>query len=123
MVSGALRTALGAVLLLAPSHCGAPLQSNPEEQPSAVETIEGRLVRVMAIGGETTGWAVALGAERRVGESVVRQVEVDPAPRGLRLEPFENQRVEATGTWSWREGVERGRYPVFLLQTIRAESK
>lgn len=79
----------------------------------------GKLTRVFAIGGETTGWSLQLESERKVDGTTVKQIEVDPRPRGIRLEPFENKRVEITGTLTWRSGVERRRYPVVVIETVR----
>ncbi|MBI4464678.1 MAG: hypothetical protein HY647_08240 [Acidobacteria bacterium] len=90
-------------------------------EPPKKETFAGKLERVFAIGGETTGWALALSSEREIGDRKVRSVELDPAPHGVRLDPLEGKRVEATGVLQWREGVERKRYVVLVVETIREQ--
>ncbi|MBI4459301.1 MAG: hypothetical protein HY648_04485 [Acidobacteria bacterium] len=93
--------------------------NSPAQEGSNTERFAGKLVRVVAIGGETTGWAVRLDAERQVGDATVLQVEVDPESRQVRLQPFQDKRVEITGTLIWRRGVERKKYPVVIIETIR----
>src|SRR5258707_55381 len=70
------------------------------------ETFVGKLSRVYAVGGETTGWMLQLDSERDVEGARVKKIEVDPAPRGLKLDALEGKRVEAQGNVAWREGVE-----------------
>ena len=106
-------------LLAGLSIGGLVLESSAQESDTTADRFAGKLVRVVAIGGETTGWAVRLDSERQVGEVTIRQVEVDPAPRQVRLESFQDQRVEITGTLTWRRGVERKKYPVVIIETIR----
>ncbi|OFW05769.1 MAG: hypothetical protein A3G20_07900 [Acidobacteria bacterium RIFCSPLOWO2_12_FULL_59_11] len=98
---------------------GFVLESSAQESDRTADRFAGKLVRVVAIGGETTGWAVRLDSERQAGGVTIRQVEVDPAPRQVRLESFQDQRVEITGTLTWRRGVERKKYPVVIIETIR----
>ena len=85
-------------------------------------TLAGKLMQVVAIGGETTGWALQLDVARTIEESNVHSIELDPAPYGLRLQSLEGKQVEATGVVQWREGVERKRYPVLVVETIRERS-
>ena len=98
---------------------GIAVGSNAQERNTNADRFVGKLVRVVAIGGETTGWAVRLDAERQVGEATLRQVEVDTAPSQVNLESFQDKQVEITGTLTWRRGVERKKYPVVILETIR----
>ena len=98
---------------------GFVLGSSAQESGTTADRFAGKLVRVVAIGGETTGWAVRLDSERQAGGVTIRQVEVDPEPRQVRLESFQDKRVEITGTLTWRRGVERKKYPVVIIETIR----
>ena len=79
----------------------------------------GKLMRVVAIGGETTGWALQLESERQINDRKVQQIEVDPAPAGLPLDSLEGKRVEVVGRVEWRQGVERGPYPVLVVESIQ----
>ena len=94
------------------------VESSAQESGTTADRFAGKLVRVVAIGGETTGWAVRLDSERQIGDTTVRQVEVDPAPSKVSLESFQDKQVEITGTLTWRRGVERKKYPVVILETI-----
>ncbi|MBI3894807.1 MAG: hypothetical protein HY313_02635 [Acidobacteria bacterium] len=98
---------------------GFVLESSSQERDTTGEQFAGKLVRVVAIGGETTGWAVRLDSERQIGDTTIRQVEVDSGPSQISLESFQDKRVEITGTLTWRRGVERKKYPVVILETIR----
>ena len=85
-------------------------------------TLAGKLVQVAAIGGETTGWALQLDVARNIEDSNIHSIELDPAPYGLRLNALEGKQVEVSGVVQWREGVERKRYPVLVVETIRERS-
>ncbi len=91
-----------------------------QEPPTAVVRLTGRVLRVAAVGGETTGWALDLDAVTRIGDRDVRRIEVAPADTVRR---FEGQRVDADGTIAWRTGVERGRYPVFQIDHVSKVSR
>jgi hypothetical protein len=84
--------------------------------PEVEITVTGKLLRVMAIGGETTGWAVELDEPRQIEEAKVTRITIDPA--GLLIAEFENRRVEIAGTLEQRCGVERGEYWVMVLKKI-----
>ncbi len=73
--------------------------------PPAKETvISGLVERVVAIGGETTGWAIG-------------RTEVAPGP-GIDLQKFLGKTVRATGYYETRSGIERGAYKVFRVIKI-----
>lgn len=72
-------------------------------------TVTGKLIRVMAIGGESTGWAVQLESEISIQGKQVDSIEVD-SHEGQKLEKLANMRVRATGTLTQRHGV-GDRYP------------
>jgi hypothetical protein len=70
----------------------------------------------MAIGGETTGWAVYLDGPREIGGKTLTRVEIDPA--GNKVDDFENRSVEISGIWEKRSGIERGEYWVIVVDKI-----
>ena len=80
-------------------------------------TVTGKLMQVMAIGGETTGWAVELDEPREIGGNPVSRIEIDPA--GQPVADLENQRVEIGGILEKRSGVERGDYWVIVVKKLR----
>ena len=88
-----------------------------------MERIVGKLQRVVAVGGETTGWAIQMEAEQKIGNIRLKQIEVDPAPRKIQLGGFLNKRVEVTGRLISRQGVERGERPVIVIETIQELEK
>jgi hypothetical protein len=85
--------------------------------PEAEITVTGKLIRVMAIGGETTGWAVDLDKPRQLGGKSLTRLTVDPA--GHPLAAFEHRRVEIAGVLEKRTGIERQDYWVIVLKKIR----
>ncbi len=110
------------VLLWLAALTSQPLAQNEQEPRPAVTppevqlTVTGKLTRVAAIGGETTGWAVVLDKPRQIADKTVKRLELDPA--GRKLDKFENKHLEITGTWQSRTGVERGRYRVLVVKNI-----
>src|SRR5205807_565433 len=68
-------------------------------------TVTGKLARVMAIGGESTGWAIQLESETSIGGKQVNSIEVQSQDT-KKLETLENKGVRATGKLSHRRGVE-----------------
>lgn len=108
------QVALSLILALA---CVCPRLATQEHEL----TVRGKLVRTMAIGGESTGWAIQLDSEIIVDSKSANSVEVD-YPRTRKLEKLENKRVKATGKFSHRRGVETGDRTVLELSSI-AEAK
>jgi len=92
----------------------------PADQTTDMQTVKGLLHRVAAIGGETTGWAIRLNKPLELSENrQVKKIEVD-AVRSL-LEPLLDKGVQARGRIVWRQGIERGRYPVMMLESIHEQ--
>ena len=79
-------------------------------------TTTGQLQRIMAIGGETTGWALALAEPVQLESGPVKRLEIDPGR--THLEAFENRRVRLSGALERRQGVERGSYWVLVVDKI-----
>jgi hypothetical protein len=78
----------------------------------------GKLERVMAIGGESTGWAVQLDAETVIDGKKVTSIEV-AYNNSTRLEALEDKHVEVRGVLSHRQGVESGERTVLVVSSIR----
>jgi heat shock protein HslJ len=91
--------------------------SHAQEQPQKV-TVTGKLGRVMAIGGESTGWSIQLESETTIDGRQVSAIEVD-YPKTSKLEKLDNKHVTATGTISHRQGVETGTRPVLVISSIK----
>jgi heat shock protein HslJ len=109
-----LRLMSGVILALASFYLYA-------QQPEKEITVTGKLGHVMAIGGETTGWAIALDPVITVGGKQVNSIQVSNRKDG-ELEKFENQRVKATGILSQRTGVETGEQPVLNISSIKVDA-
>ncbi len=94
-------------------------QARPQEAPPAKKiTITGKLTRVMAIGGETSGWSLELKHRITLQGKKLRSVEVTgPAAE---LEKLKDQRVTVEGTLAHHTGMERGDYMVLEVSSIRA---
>jgi len=81
-------------------------------------TVTGKLTRVMAIGGESTGWTIQLDSEVAVDGKQVNSIEAD-SRKTKRLEKLENKHVEATGLLSHRQGVETGERIILVISSIK----
>jgi hypothetical protein len=81
-------------------------------------TIQGKLTRVMAIGGESSGWAIELNPVLTVQGKEVNSMEIVYADT-KKLEALENKTVKATGTLSNATGIETGQRPVLNLSSIK----
>jgi hypothetical protein len=84
--------------------------------PDVQLTVTGKLIKVMAIGGETTGWALDLDKPRQIGDKTWKRLEVDPA--GQKLGDLENKRLEVTGNLQKCSGIERKEYWVLVVKQI-----
>lgn len=106
-----VRIGVGLALVLL-SMC---FEATPQEQKL---TVTGKLIRAMAIGGESTGWAIQLESAISVGGKQVDSIEV-ASHETNKLEKLENKRVRATGRLSQRDGVETGNRSILEVSTIR----
>ena len=103
------------VLLLA--HFSLP--ALPQEVPAGKKiTITGKLTRVLALGGETSGWSVEFRHRITLEGKKMRSVEVTGPLE--ELERLKDQRVRADGAFAHHTGMERGEYMVFEISSIRA---
>jgi heat shock protein HslJ len=80
-------------------------------------TVTGTLRRVMAIGGETTGWAIQLDAEISIGDKPFHSIEVE-SHAVKKLDALENRRVQASGKLLRRQGVETGSRMILSVSSI-----
>jgi len=106
---------LSAGLLLLAALSGIYWQTQPQEQEI---TVTGKLVRLMAIGGESTGWVVELESATDIDGKQMNAVQVSYRKTG-KLEKLENKRVRATGKLTHRQGVETGKQPVLAVSSIK----
>ncbi|MBM3199677.1 hypothetical protein FJZ53_01980 [Candidatus Woesearchaeota archaeon] len=79
-------------------------------------TVTGELVKVVAIGGETTGWAIKTDQPLDIGGKETMLIEIDMMGKKINLLPFEHQYVRVTGKLVKRHGVERGTYWVIEVE-------
>jgi hypothetical protein len=91
------------------------LQAQPQERET---TVTGKLGRVMAIGGESTGWAIQLEPETTIDGKRISSIEID-YPNAGKLAKLENKHVRATGVPSHRQGVETGERFVLVVSSIK----
>jgi hypothetical protein len=81
-------------------------------------TIIGKLTRVMAVGGESTGWSLELKREITLEGQKMNAIEV--AGPMEKFEKLADQRVRARGTLTHRKGVERGERLILEVTSINA---
>ena len=79
--------------------------------------VTGKLTKVMAIGGETTGWAIEMESEQSFGGKPLHSIEVEA--RAKKLEKLENKKVTASGIIVHRPGVENKDRSVLQVEKIK----
>jgi hypothetical protein len=109
MTTGVL---VAALLLCAGARIAA--QGMPVE--GSVEAT-GKLVKVAAVGGETTGWAIEFEKEVSFGGSAVHSVEVEGDVK--KFAKLEDKKVTVKGSIVHRSGTERKDRMVFAVQKIK----
>jgi hypothetical protein len=106
---------LGCLLLLG---FALPLRAqsglDPQENPYLDEV--GRIIRVSAIGGESTGYALKVRKGFSLNGVTVKQIELEP--NGFNLRPLMFQQVHVAGPVVTRSGLERGTYLVLVVEQI-----
>ena len=78
----------------------------------------GKLVRAMAIGGESTGWSLELESTTIIAGKQVHSIQVSYRKTET-LEKLENARVRVTGKITRRHGVETGEQLVLDVSSIK----
>lgn len=81
-------------------------------------TVTGKLTRVMAIGAETSGWAIELDPALTVNGNQVTSIEIQYS-NAQKLEALANKTVKATGKLSNAVGVETGQRPILTVSSIK----
>ncbi len=81
-------------------------------------TVTGKLTRVMAIGGESTGWAVQFDTQSIVEDKSTDSIEVKFKDSKV-AEKYAEKRVNVTGIITHRQGIETGDVPVLEVTSIR----
>jgi len=77
----------------------------------------GKLVKMMAVGAETTGWAIEFEKEISFGGNGVHSIEVEGDVK--KFGKLENKKVTAKGSIVHRSGTERKDRMVFVVQKIK----
>jgi hypothetical protein len=77
----------------------------------------GKLVKVMAAGAETTGWAIQFEDEVSFGGKGTHSIEVEGDAK--KLGKLENKKVTAKGTIVHRSGAESKDRMVFVVEKIK----
>ena len=93
--------------------CGAQTAA----QSSKKLRVTGKLTRVMAIGGESTGWAIEFDSETTIDAKPLHSIEV--AGPTDQFQQLENKKVTARGKLTYKHGVETGDRPVLKVTSIR----
>jgi len=94
-------------------------QVRPQQTPPPKKiTITGKLTRVLAIGGETSGWSLEFKHQITLEGKKMRSVEVTGSAE--ELERFKDRLVTALGTLVHHTGMERGDYMVLEISSMRA---
>jgi hypothetical protein len=77
----------------------------------------GKLVKVMAVGAETAGWAIEFEKEISFGGEAVHSIEVEGDAK--KFGKLENKKVTVKGNIVHRPGTERKDRMVFVVQKIK----
>ena len=101
------------LLILVLVSVGANAQS-----PDQKLTVVGKLVRVMAIGAESTGWAIEMGSAITIDDKRVNSIQVR-YHSASKLEKLTNKQVRASGKLVRRQGVETGEQSVLNISSIK----
>jgi len=109
------RLSAGLILALV-SFCS---QAQPPEQQIA---LTGKLIRIIAIGEESTGWALELDSPTTIDNKEVRSIQVSYR-KTSKLEELANKHVKVTGELAHRHGVETDERPVLKIFLIKEVSK
>jgi heat shock protein HslJ len=89
------------------------------ETPPQKISVTGTLSRVMAIGAESTGWAIQLETETTIDGKPVSSIQVSDSREPGRLESLADKRVTIVGTVGHRHGVETGAQPFIEVSSIK----
>ena len=109
---------MGFVMLCVCARIGAQGSAKGSGMPGE-GTVEatGKLVKVMAVGTETTGWAIQFEEEVSFGGKGTHSIEVEGDAK--KFGKLENKKVTVKGTVAHRQGVETKDRMVFVVQKIK----
>jgi hypothetical protein len=79
--------------------------------------VTGKLVKVMAVGAETSGWAIEFEKEASFGGNAVQSIELEGEAK--KFAKLENKQVTAKGMIVHRSGTESKDRLVFVVQKIK----
>lgn len=88
------KTAMMGMLIVVVMLC-VGIWAAAQEKPEVVE-VTGILVKVSAVGADTTGWELHLPNEMNIGGKMTKAVEVDGDPH--KFQKLENLRITVKGT-------------------------
>ncbi len=97
--------------------CGDKNVRRVQQQEDKRLTVQGVLTRVAAIGGETTGWAIRLDEPMEIDGKQIRLLDVDSQTGPW--SQLDEKHVEASGRIVYRQGIERGGWPVLEVESMR----
>ncbi|HVO58927.1 MAG TPA: hypothetical protein VMT51_14640 [Dongiaceae bacterium] len=109
------------LLLLATAMLAARPAAAQDDKPlgSNEVVLIGRLLRTMAIGGETTGYTLELRSEAELSGQKVHEIAV--AGKAKKLSKLVDQMVKARGVVEKRHTTERGDWLVLKISAIKAD--
>jgi hypothetical protein len=81
-------------VLIAVAMLSVGIWAAAQDKPEVVE-VTGILVKVSAVGADTTGWEIHLPNEMNIGGRMTRSVEVDGDPH--KFQKLENLRITVKG--------------------------
>jgi hypothetical protein len=93
-------------------------QASSPEQKEQKLAVTGKLVRQMAIGAESTGWAIEFDPAITIEDKQVHSLQVSYS-NSSKLEKLENKQVKASGKLGHKQGVETGQQPVLEISSIK----
>ncbi len=102
--------------LLAAVMLFAGMVAKADDKADTVE-VTGILVKVSAVGAETTGWELHMPNPVNIGGKMLSAVEVDGDPK--KFQKLENLKITVKGIITHRQGTESGDRIVIKVQKIK----
>ena len=81
-------------------------------------TVTGKLSRVVAVGGESTGWAIEFDSATAIDGKQLNSIQVIYS-KAEKLEKLADKHVKAVGQLTHRQGVETGEQPVLAISSLK----
>lgn len=108
------------IIIVAVGSMNIELQEQQNQTQAAEQklTVSGKLVRVMAIGAESTGWSIELASPIRLANKELNSIQVRYRS-GSKLEKLADKKVKASGKIAVQHGVETGAQPVLEISSIQ----